>query len=111
MKKTLARLLLASVLISANAAALPTFYDNLTILRVETWPNATDQLYSVTVYLTAPLAGTGCSNANLLAIEPGDYHRAALSILLSAQASGRPIRVRVSRCTDRPVVDRVAIGG
>ncbi len=111
MKTMLARLMLASVLISANAAALPTLYDDLTILRVETWPNAPNQISSIIVYLTAPLAGTGCGNASLLAIEPGEYHNTALSILLSAQASGTPIRVRVSRCTDRPVVDRVAVGG
>ena len=109
MKKTLTRLLLASSLISANAVALPSFYDDLTILRIETWPNSPSQLHSYTVYLTAPLAGTGCSNPGLLAVEPGDYHAATLSVLLAAQASGRKIRVRVSRCADRPVVDRVAI--
>lgn len=103
------RLLFAALLISANAVALPTVYDELTILRIETWPNSPNQLYGYTVYLTAPLVGTGCGNPDLLAVEPGDYHAATLSVLLAAQASGRKIRVRVSRCVDRPVVDRVAI--
>ena len=107
--KTLTPLLLAPLLISASAAALPTFYDDLTISKIETWPNAPTQLDSYTVYLAAPLVGTGCINRDLLAVEAGDYHAATLSVLLAAQASGKKIRVRVSRCTDRPVVDRVAI--
>lgn len=95
--------------ISNQAYALPTFYSGLVIDSIETWPNAPAAQHGYTVYLTSNIPNTGCTNGNIFSVEPGDFHQATLSILLAAMAANKKIKVRVARCSDRPVVDRVSI--
>ena len=97
------------LLLPLPALALPAFYSDLEIKDIEVWPNAPSEIFSYTVILANPVTGTGCSNEHLLLVKDGPYHKDALSILLAAQMSGKKIKVRVSECADRPVVDRVQI--
>ncbi|KZN48586.1 hypothetical protein [Pseudoalteromonas luteoviolacea] len=90
-------------------ANLPTLYSELTIKLIETWPNATSPEYGYTVILNEQMPNTGCSNNDRFVVEAGDFQDDTLSILLSAMMANKKIHVRVARCTDRPVVDRVAI--
>jgi len=103
-------LLAYSILIMGNARAeLPLFVENLTIKTIETWPNSTNPESGYTVVLNSSMIGTGCSNSDRFSVEAGDFQDDSLSVLLAAMISGKNIHVRVSKCTDRPVVDRVGI--
>ena len=99
-----------SLLLASNfVLALPTFYSNLKVKQIETWPNASNPQYGYTVILTSSMPNTGCPNSDRFSVEAGDFQEESLSVLLAAMMANKEIRVRVARCTDRPIVDRVGI--
>lgn len=96
---------------AVSAVEVPaTFYDNLTIAEISSWPNTTYPDQSITVRLQQNIPMAGCNNTNLFAIKAGDYQQQSLSLLLAAFMSGnKKVKIRVVECTDRPMVDRVSI--
>ena len=91
------------------ADTLPSFYSDIGILEIESWPNASNPTYSYMVRMDKSLSATGCSSPNVFSVKAGDYHEQSLSILLAAMMSVKKVKIRVVECTDRPIVDRVAI--
>lgn len=102
--------------ITTGAWAFPATYSNLEIYYIEMWPDAPTVQSSYTVKLKNNIQDSDghnvCGNPNLLTVKAGadaSFHAQTLSVLLAAQMAGKKINVRVSECTDRPVVDRVSI--
>ena len=89
--------------------SLPKFYDNISLIGIETWPNAGNPDYGYMVRMSDSLPSTGCSSSSVFSVKAGDFHKETLSVLLAALAADKEIRIRVLECTDRPIVDRVEI--
>jgi len=89
--------------------SLPMFYDNISISGIESWPDAPDKTSGFMVRMTAPLTGPGCDNTTIFSVKGGDYQGQTLSILLAVMMANKKIRIRVSECSDRSLVDRVEI--
>lgn len=111
MKKILFILSILAASQSYAADSFPKFYSDLTITGIETWPNATDPTYGFMVRVQSGLEGTGCTSPTVFSVKTGDYQDHAMTVLLTALTAGKKVRVRVTECSDRPLVDRVEILG
>jgi len=110
MKKLILGLCICGIsALSFGADTLPKFYDNLVVTGIESWPDAGDPTYGFMVRIDGGLSTTGCGSNTVFSVKSGDFQDASLSLLLTALASDKKIKVRVLHCTDRPIVDRVEL--
>lgn len=110
MKKIIVPLFLLLIsFFSAYSLALPTYYHGLEIKDIEISPSPASTTHGYTVHLKENLSGTGCGYPGSISIKSGSFHDEALSVLLAAMMGDKKIFLRIYKCTDRPVADRVGI--
>lgn len=92
---------------SLYVSAEPFWVDNRTVESVEVWPNAPSDIYRYSIRVDKSFSD--CMHKDIVLIEEGLYQEEAFSLILTAKATGSTIKLRFSRCEDRPVVDRVVL--